>query len=60
MAQSQPPPPARQTYILRMWQEADQTWRFIIDNPHTAEQQAFGKLAQVVTFLQSQTNETQD
>ncbi|MCJ7548150.1 MAG: hypothetical protein MUQ30_00525 [Anaerolineae bacterium] len=46
-----------QSYLLRMWgtgSYGDETWRFLLENPHTGERHGFGDLGALCAFLRRQ------
>jgi hypothetical protein len=47
-----------QAYLLRLWwtgQGDDRVLRASLEDPHTGDRHGFGKLEQLVTFLEAQT-----
>jgi hypothetical protein len=45
-------------YMLRLWQAGDDeepSWRVSLESPHTGERHGFAGLAQLVAFLEEQT-----
>ncbi len=43
-----------QSYLLRIWCEADGTLRATLQNPHNGEQYAFADSADLLTYLAEQ------
>jgi hypothetical protein len=39
------------SYLLRFWEESGQSWRFMLENPHSGERRGFGSLEALVAFL---------
>jgi hypothetical protein len=53
------PPPASQSYLLRLWQASSagkRVWRASITNVYTGERRGFADLASLVAFLEAQTD----
>jgi len=56
-----PQRPRYLAYMLRLWQAGEDEapgWRASLENPHTGERHGFGNLAQLVVFLEEQTETT--
>ena len=53
-------PPKYHAYLLRLWQESNETqsnWRFVLVNLTRQEERGFASLERLVTFLQAQMDE---
>jgi hypothetical protein len=59
MVMANPTAKKYQAYLLRLWRESSQqTWRAMLEDPHTGDQRAFATLEQLFTYLQQQTQVT--
>ena len=51
------PAPREYSYILRLWQEQDQTWRASLDDVQTGDRIGFADLETLFHFIQGHTSQ---
>lgn len=46
--------PIWRSFLVRMWHEDEQTWRSLVENPHTGERFAFTDVEKMLEFLRQE------